>query len=179
MSMNRRTMSALRRCLLPVACALLLVGCGFHLQGSHHLPAGIDSMYVAYHSNYRATIPPVVKALRQRLRTGHQLGDASAKARLVVKRIKNSRHIVSISPIDGRAAEYELRSEVTFDYIVDGKALVNNQHFTVTRYYSYNDAARLAEDAERRDLTARMQQQLADRILFRIQQVNTQGQKTS
>lgn len=163
--------------LVAFAFVVLLAGCGFHLQGGNHLPDGIDAMYVAYHSNYRATIPPLVKSLRQRLRTGHQLGGADAKARLVIKRVKNSRRIISISPINGRVAEYELRSEVVFDYIVDGKTRLGNQHFAVTRFYSYNDAARLAEDAERRDLSERMQQQLANRILFKIQQVNNQHQE--
>lgn len=152
---------------------LLLAGCGFHLQGQYQLPAGVDALYVAYSNAYRVTQPPLVRALRQRLRVTGLLGGPEADARVVIKHIENGRRIVSISPIDGDVAEYQLRSAVVFDYIVKGHTLLNDVQFVVKRFYSYNDTALLAAQAEKNALLKQMQQQLADRILFRINQVGT------
>src|SRR5690625_179360 len=152
----------LRPCLCAVVMALLLAGCGFHLQGDYQLPKGVDALYVAYDNAYRPGEPALVDVLQRRLRTRGILGGPDADGRLVIRRIRDRRHIVSISPIDGDVAEYELRSTVVFDYIVDGKAYLSDERFTVTRFYSYNDTARLAANAERRDLVTRMHEQLAN-----------------
>lgn len=151
--------------------ALLLGGCGFHLQGAYNLPEGADTVYVAYSNAYRVGEPAVVDALQRRLRTSGKLGDAGADARLVIERVNNERDIMSISPIDGSVAEYKLHSEVVFDYIVSGETRLNDESFAVTRFYSNNDTTSLAAEAERRKLLAHMQEQLARRIIFRIKQV--------
>lgn len=156
---------------LSLLLVLLLAGCGFHLQGDYRLPQGVDALYVAYDNAYRPGEPPLVDALQQRLRTRGVLGGPDADGRLVINNIRNGGRIVSISPIDGDVAEYELRSTVVFDYIVDGKAVLSDERFTVARFYSYNDTAPLAAEAERRDLLMRMHEQLASRILFRINHV--------
>lgn len=152
---------------------LLLAGCGFHLQGHYQLPAGVEALYVAHSNAYRVGQPPLVRALRQRLRVAGLLGGPGADARVVIERIDNGRRIVSVSPIDGDVAEYQLRSAVVFDYIVKGRTRLDDAQFAVTRFYSYNDTAHLAAQAEKRALLKRMQQQLADRILLRINQVAT------
>lgn len=166
---------------LACACVLglMLAGCGFHLQGAYRLPESMDGVYVAYGNAYRAGDPPLVDALRQRLRATGKLGGPDAGARLVIGRVDHDREIVSISPIDGSVAEYKLRSEVVFDYVVDGRTLLTNVHLAVTRYYSYSGAARLAAEAERRSLLKRMQEQLANRIVFRIKRVTSQRDSRS
>lgn len=176
-SVDNAGMRMARSCVLVVV--LALAGCGFHLQGGYQLPAGVDALYVAHSNPYRVGQPPLVDALRQRLRVKGMLGDSSADARLVITNIDNGRRIVSISPIDGDVAEYQLRSEVVFDYIVDGQTLLSGAHFAVTRSYSYNDTARLAGEAEQRALLEQMQQQLADRILFRISRVQADEDERS
>lgn len=168
-----RWRSGLCAALLALLLVLLLAGCGFHLQGDYQLPEGVDALYVAYDNAYQPGEPPLVEALQRRLRTRGVLGGADANARLAITAIDNGRRIVSISPIDGGVAEYELRSSAVFDYIVDGKAILSGERFTVTRFYSYNDTARLAAEAEQHDLLTRMHEQLADRILFRINQVTS------
>lgn len=154
------------------ALALLLGGCGFHLQGAYHPPAGVDALYVAYSNPYRVGKPPVVEALRRRLRVSGRLGGAGSAARLVVVRVANDREIVSISPIDGNVAEYRLRTEVVFDYIVDGRVLLDDEQFAVTRFYSYNDTLHLAAQAQRHEMLRHMQEQLANRIMLRIRHVS-------
>lgn len=157
--------------LVVFVATLLLGGCGFHLQGAYRLPEGVEALNVVYSNAYRVGDPPLIDALKQRLRAGGKLGGAGADARLVIERIDNDRDVMSISPIDGSVAEYELHSEVVFDYIVAGRTLLDDERFSVTRFYSNSDTTSLAAGAERRELLARMQARLADRMLFRIKQV--------
>ncbi len=158
-----------------VALGAMLAGCGFHLQGSQPLPDGIGSLYVAYSNDYQVGQPPLVDTLEQRLRERGLLGGPGADAKVLIERIDNRQRIVSVSPIDGRVAEYELTTEVVFDYIVNGRARLDNENLFVTRFYSFDDTARLAAEAEQDDLLTSMHRQLADRILFRIQSVKEDG----
>lgn len=178
MNICRMNTSLSWRFFLACLLALLLAGCGFHLQGSLQMPEGVEGVHVAYNTgNYSANIPPLVKTLRKRLRAAGQLADANAGARLAIKRVRNSGHISAISPVDSSKAEYALRSEVVFGYYVNGQSLLENERLAVTRHYSYNTSARLAKDAERVDLQEDMQAELADRILFRIKQVSLASKK--
>lgn len=153
----------------------LVAGCGFHLQGSYHPPEGVDGVYVVYHNAYQPGEPPLVDSLQQRLRMLGILGGPGADVRLVIRSVSTRRSGVSISPIDSDTVEYRLQSSVVFDYIVNNRQVLTDEQFSVTRYYSYNDTARLAAEAERRDLRKSMQDQLADRIMFRISNVDYQG----
>lgn len=168
---SRRPGSRVMRLCAALA-ALVLAGCGFHLQGSYKPPAGVDALYVAYDNAYRAGEPPLVDTLQQRLRVLGLLGGPGADARLVIESVSTSRSVVSISPVDGDAVEYKLRSTVVFDYFVNGRPRLTGARFALTRFYSYNETVRLAAASERRELIEGMQQRLADRILFRIKQVS-------
>lgn len=158
--------------------ALLLVtlaGCGFHLQGSYSLPEGVDGVYVSYHNAYQAGEPPLVDRLQQRLRMLGVLGGPDADARLVIRSVSHPSSRVSVSPIDADPVEYRLQSTVVYDYIVNQRPVLTGERFKVTRYYTNDEDVRLAADAERRDLMASMERELADRILFRITNVSARG----
>ncbi|MES1926202.1 LPS assembly lipoprotein LptE [Salinisphaera sp. T31B1] len=160
------------RLALAGACMLVLSGCGFHLQGATPLPDGVDSMYVNYNDDYRVGDPPLVETLQQRLREQGLLGQVDAPAQLDIRRIDNQQRIVSVSPLDGRVAEYELTTRVVFDYTVNGATQLSNETLSVTRNYSFDDTERLAAEAEQRDLLTRMHEELANLIFTRIGTVN-------
>jgi len=162
---------------LAVAAMLLLVltlsGCGFHLQGSYQPPAGVDGVFVAYGgSAYRPGNPPLVDMLQQRLRMLGVLRGPAADAKLVIHGVSSPRSVMSRSAADNDVVEFRLRSTVSFDYIVNGHALLRGERLTVTRYFSYDEETRLSSEKERKQLADNMQRQLVDRILFRIKQVN-------
>lgn len=157
---------------LVILAMLALAGCGFHLQGASPLPAGIDSMYVDYNDDYRVGAPPLVETLQQRLREQGLLGEVDAPARLDIQRIDNRQRIVSVSPIDGRVAEYELTTRAVFDYSVNGATQLSNETLSVTRNYSFDDTERLAAEAEQRELLTSMHEELANLIFIRIARAN-------
>lgn len=166
-SMRRATVR-----LVVLAALLALAGCGFHLQGATPLPDGVSSMYVSYHDNYRVGDPPLVSALKQRLRRQHLLGDVDAPAQLDIVSVDNSQRVVSVSPVDGDAAEYELTTQVTFNYSVNGAEQLSGQTLSTTRDYSVSDTQRLSSEGERDQLLEEMQQDLANLIFERIAQSN-------
>lgn len=151
---------------------VMLAGCGFHLQGASPLPNGIDTMYVSYSDDYRVGDPPLVETLRQRLRERHALGDTSAPARLAIEAIGNSQRIVSVSPVDGRVAEYEVTTQVVFDYDVNGASQLDNETLKISRNYSFDDTERLAAEQEQSELLTDMHKELANLILLRVATAN-------
>ena len=155
-----------------IALTAMLAGCGFHLMGASPLPDGIDRMYVSYSDNYRVGDPPLVETLRQRLRERHVLGDSSAPARLAIDEIDNRQRIVSVSPVDGQVAEYELTTEVAFDYEVNGATQLDNETLSVTRSYSFDNTERLGAEQEQSELLTSMHEELANLILLRVASAN-------
>lgn len=157
--------AALGAALLVLA---MLAGCGFHLQGTSPLPQGIKAMHVSFHSNYRVGEPPLVSALKQRLRRQHLLGDRDAPAELHIVSVKNRRRTMSISPVNGDTAEYALTTRVVFNYSVNGKRKLSGKSLSLTRDYTISDTQLLSSEGERRRLRTAMQQDLADLILTQI-----------
>lgn len=149
-----------------------LAGCGFHLQGASPLPDGISSMHVSYNDNYRVSTPPLVTALKARLRRQHLLGDTDAPAQLDVVSVDNSRRLVSVSPIDGDAAEYAVTTQVVFNYSVNGAEQLSEETLSTTRNYSVSDTQRLSSEGERRQLLIEMQGNLANMMFERIARSN-------
>lgn len=160
------------RLLAALAVLVSLSGCGFHLQGASPLPSGVERMQVRYSDDYRVGDPPLVETLAQRLRERGVLGESDAAARLDIAEIDNHQRIVSVSPRDGRVAEYELTTRVRFDYSVNGATQLSGETLSVTRNYSFDDTERLAAEAEQRDLLTSMHRELADLILLRIADAN-------
>lgn len=164
---GRRPLGAAR-----AACALLallvLAGCGFHMQGASPLPAGVKSVQVSYHDNYRVGDPPLVTALKQRLRRQHLLGGDNAPAKLDIVSIVNPQSLIAVNPLDGYAAEYALTSRVTFNYSVNGVKRLSGQQLSLTHNYSVSDVQVLSDEAERQRMITGLQQELADMILERI-----------
>ena len=106
---------------------------------------------------------------------GHEqglLGAVDAPAQLDIQRLDNRQRIVSVSPIDGRVAEYELTTRVVFDYTVNGATQLSNETLSVTRNYSFDDTERLAAEAEQRDLLTSMHEELANLVFIRIARAN-------
>jgi len=150
----------------------LLTGCGFHLQGTSPLPKGIDAMHIVYSDPYRVETPPLVTALQDRLRRQGLLGEMDAPAELDILSLSNGQRLMSVSPVDGGAAEYELTTQVRFSYRVNGADQLSDESLSVTRAYSVDQSQRLSADQEQRALLERMQQELANLILLRVAQAN-------
>lgn len=136
-------------------------------------------MHVSYSNDYRVGDPPVVTALKQRLRRQHLLGDVDAPAQLDIVNVENSQRIVSVSPVDGNAAEYALTTQVVFNYSVNGAEQLSGETLSTTRDYSVSGTQPLSSEGERDQLLTEMQKNLANMIFERIAQTNDKLDSTS
>lgn len=158
----------MRRFALAAALAAVLsapMGCGFRLADTG-APA-LAGIVVVYEDPYRVVPPPLVEILESRL----GMPPAQPSGRLIVREVENSRRVLAVSPSDGRAAAYELVSTVRFDFRAGGETLLADRSLSVRRGYGFDDTQRLAEEAERDELTEAMHAELADLILLRLEAV--------
>jgi len=153
-------------CLSAAAAALLLAGCGFHLQGRAPLPVAVKTPYV------EAPDPQsdFVQYLRHELLSnGAQLrqekGDASAVVSILRDRV--SRRVLSVSSIN-RVNEYEVTYTIAFSVTAQGKELLPPQELTATRTYSFDETALLAKGHEEDILRQDMARNLADMVMRRL-----------
>lgn len=164
----------LRRPLATALAALALAACGFHPVGSRPLPAALKSVHVELVDAYRVTTPPVEEALKARIARGGGEVKASADEADAVLRLSNLREAQEVLSIgtDGRAIEYRLVTQVTFEMrrVVDGKAeiLIAPESQTVSRDYSFSAQQILAKEAEEARLRRYIQEELAERVLLRV-----------
>lgn len=154
---------------------LALTACGFHPVGSRPLPKALRSVHVELVDPYRVTTPPVEEALKARIVRGggeviSKADDAATVLRL--SDLREAQEVLSIGT-DGRAIEYRLVTRVTFEMrrVVDGKAevLIAPEQQTVSRDYSFSAQQILAKEAEEARLRRYIQDELAERVLLRVE----------
>ena len=163
------------RPIVTVVACLAVAACGFHPVGSRPLPKALKSVYVELVDPYRVTAPPVEEALKARIVRGggevkSKADDATTTLRLTD--LREAQEVLSIGT-DGRAIEYRLVTRVTFEMrrVVDGKAqvLIAPESQTVSRDYSFSAQQILAKEAEEARLRRYIQDELAERVLLRVE----------
>ena len=167
-------MNRLRPLAAAVAC-LALSGCGFHPVGSRPMPKALKSVHVELVDPYRVTAPPVEEALKARIVRGGGEVKSTAEEATAVLRLSDLREAQEVLSIgnDGRAIEYRLLTRVTFEMrrVVDGKSelLIAPETQTVSRDYSFSAQQILAKEAEEARLRRYIQDELAERVLLRVE----------
>lgn len=169
------SMNLLRNAILGAASAALLAGCGLHPVGSRALSPSLQSVHVELIDPYRVATPPVEEALKTRIVRAGGVVKSTAEEATTVLRLSDlleSQEVLSIGT-DGRAIEYRLLTRVTFEMrrVVDGKAevLVAPESQTVSRDYSFSAQQILAKEAEEARLRRYIQDELAERVLLRVE----------
>lgn len=169
------SMNVLRKTILGLAAAVPLAGCGFHPVGSRPMPPSLQSVFVELVDPYRVTTPPVEEALKARIARGGGVVKSKADEAETVLRLSDLREAQEVLSIDndGRAIEYRLLTRVTFEMrkVVDGKAevLIAPESQTVSRDYSFSAQQILAKEAEEARLRRYIQDELAERVLLRVE----------
>jgi LPS-assembly lipoprotein len=154
------------------ACAALglllaLSGCGFHLQGAGSLPPAMAKTFVDTtrpHSEFMLTITDV---LRQRGSEVLSAPDEGA-AVLDIARDDTGQRVLSVSARN-IPREYEVYYAVTFSLKLRGQALINSETLVVTRNYTYDETEVLAKAAEEQILRRALAEDLARRVVRRIE----------
>ncbi|WP_293396346.1 LPS assembly lipoprotein LptE [Nevskia sp.] len=168
-------MNRIHRLLIGFAATGLLAACGFHPVGSRPMPPSLQSVFVELVDPYRVTTPPVEEALKARIARGGGVVKSKADEAETVLRLSDLREAQEVLSIDndGRAIEYRLLTRVTFEMrkVVDGKAeiLIAPEMQTVSRDYSFSAQQILAKEAEEARLRRYIQDELAERVLLRVE----------
>jgi LPS-assembly lipoprotein len=152
---------------LVLALLLGLAGCGFHLQGAGTLPPSMMRTYVETdepHSEFSVSLTDV---LRQR---GAEVlaAPADGAAVLGISIDDTGQRVLSVSSRN-IPREYEVYYAVTFSLRVGTENLIAGESLVVTRAYTYDETQVLAKAAEEQVLRDALAEDLARRVLQRIQ----------
>jgi LPS-assembly lipoprotein len=151
---------------LGLGAAVLLSGCGFHLQGHTPLPASLKTPYVETPDRQSAFAQSMRHAL---LSNGAQLADTREHSSAVVHIIKENykKRVLSVSATN-QPNEYEITYTITFAVTAADKELLPQEDIAVTRTYSFDERLLLAKGHEEDLLHADMARDLADRVMRRL-----------
>jgi LPS-assembly lipoprotein len=146
--------------------AVLLGGCGFHLQGHTPLPAVVRQPFVEAPDRQSDFVQHLRHAL---LSNGAELTPEKDKASAVVSILRDSvaRRVLSVSATN-QPNQYEVTYTVGFSVSAAGKELLPPQELTATRTYSFSESLLLAKNHEEDILRQDMAHDLADMVMRRL-----------
>jgi len=155
------------RASLAPALALVLAGCGFHLQGAGTLPPAMAQTYVDTdrpHSEFLVSLTDVL-----RLRGAEVLAaPADGAAVLDISSDETGQRVLSVSARN-IPREYEVYYTITFSLNVGTESLIRRESLVATRAYTYDETQVLAKEAEEQILREALADDLARRVVQRIQ----------
>jgi LPS-assembly lipoprotein len=160
-------MSTLRATLALLAAALLLVGCGFHLQGSGSLPEGMRRFSVITADE----VTPFAVELRRAIeRSGGELTGTLAEADTVVRiqRDRSGRRVLSVSARN-TPQEYEIFYSIEYSVDRGGKQVLEPQPLEMIRNLSFDETQLLAKDREEIIIRESMAKDLAILVTRRLE----------
>ena len=155
------------RASLVTALALLMAGCGFHLQGAGTLPPAMARTYVDTarpHSDFLETLTDVLRQRGAEVLAAPEEGAAV----LDIAVDETGQRVLSVSARN-IPREYEVFYAVTFSLRVGAESLIDNESMAVTRAYTYDETQVLAKAAEEEILREALAADLARRVMQRIQ----------
>ncbi len=160
----------------PLSVALLLgvlavtpAGCGFQLQGTGVLPDVVATTFVDAPRQYTEFHTRLTDALAAR---GVELTESRDGADAVLRIIEDTsgQRVLSVSARN-TPQEYEVFYAVGFSLEAGGTALIDNEFLVATRSYSYDPTQVLGMSAEEQALREALADDLARRVLRRIEGV--------
>ena len=122
--------------LTPLAVALLLAGCGFHLQGAFVTPPEMERTYIRAADDRSLFYREFSEALRS---AGVQLVDdaRNATATFAILHDRTDQRVLSVSARNV-PTEYEVYYAIVYTIDSGAKNLLEPQTLTLTRDYTYD-----------------------------------------
>ncbi|MFN7271902.1 MAG: LPS assembly lipoprotein LptE [Gammaproteobacteria bacterium] len=171
----------MRRTVVPallVACAVLVGGCGFRLQGSTPLPAVVATVQLDAADDRT----PFAQALRRRLgASGATLaprgatvsgasGAAGAASGVAVLRIERDEVLERVTSVSARniPREYELTQVVRFSLDAGGTRRISSAEVSASRSLTFDERRALAKEREREQLRETLADEVAGVVLQRV-----------
>ena len=163
---------------LLVACAVLVGGCGFRLQGSTPLPAVVATVQLDAADDRT----PFAQALRRRLgASGATLaprgatvsgasGAAGAAPGVAVLRIERDEVLERVTSVSARniPREYELTQVVRFSLDAGGTRRISSAEVSASRSLTFDERRALAKEREREQLRETLADEVAGVVLQRV-----------
>jgi LPS-assembly lipoprotein len=145
--------------------SILAVSCGFHLRGSTpRAETELSRLYLA-----ETGTSPVTDELRYMLEiNGTTIVEERSQAeyRLSLENYNIEQTVLSVSPITGKAEEYQLQISVRVTLSGrDNKEIISNRLIRITRDYAFDDTAVLGSVTERDVLLNEMAKLAAAQIV--------------
>jgi LPS-assembly lipoprotein len=160
--MARRAVTLLQ----AAAVALLLAGCGFHLQGRQPLPPVLAAAHIEAvdaQSDFYLGLRSALRASGSDLQD--QLSPGGAEIRIIDD--GTSERVLTVSAQNVQTA-YQLNYTVKISVTAGGRELIPPEEHTVSREYSFSEAALLAKEREKESLGAALADDLVTIVMRRL-----------
>ena len=149
-----------------IAATLLIVGCGFHLQGRTPLPTPLAVTFVQADDKQSEFVQGLRRAL---ITSGAKLASRSDTASGIVRILTDqvTQRVLSVSA-SNTPREYELTYTVRFSVSAADKELLPTQEVSVMRDYSFDERKLLAKENEEAILRDAMARDLVGIVMRRL-----------
>lgn len=146
--------------------AVLLSGCGFHLQGREPLPAVVKAPYVQTGDRQSEFVLSLQRAM---ISSGARPVSQKDQASVVVNILKDDvvRRTLSVSA-QNQPDEYELTYTVRFSVTAGDKELLPPTDISNVRSFAFSEQLLLAKNHEETILRQDMAHDLADMVMRRL-----------
>ncbi len=165
--LSSMALRAALRAVWPIAAAaLLLAGCGFHLEGRTPLPAQLRVAYLDAHDGQTDFVQGLRRAL---IISGAHVTDRSTAATAVVHVLEDSvtPRVVAVSSTN-LPREYEITYSVRISVTANGKQLLAPQEVSVSRDSAFDEHVVLAKEKENAILRAALARDLVEIVMRRF-----------
>lgn len=154
---------------LAVVAAVLVGGCGFHLEGRTPLPAAMRRPYLEVIDRQSDFVQSLLRAL---LIAGAHPTDNEQQATAVIHILKDQvvRQVLSTSA-SNQITEYTVTYNVRFSVTIGDREVLAPQDISNTEPYSFTESMQLAKQQEEIILREGMAHDLADVVMRRLARV--------
>jgi LPS-assembly lipoprotein len=167
-----RCLTAMGKLLCVGIVVLGLAGCGWQLQGSARLPAGMAAIHIDTQDPYSDFYRELRAAL---LAAGAQVKPQEADASAVVHvRVDDTNQRVSSISARNRPEQYDVYYRVEYSVDYAGAEVIPGQQLELTATYSYDSNAVLAKQREQLTMQRALARELAGQVLRRLSSVSAQ-----
>jgi LPS-assembly lipoprotein len=151
---------------VAVLLAVLVTGCGFHLQGRQPMPETFAYTYIDTRDEQTDFVQDLRKAL---IASGSKVirTQGSSGATVSVHEDELTERILSVSARN-IPTEYELTYRVKFSVTANGKSLIDNEEISATRDLSFEESQLLAKEREQEILREALARDLVALVMRRL-----------
>ena len=148
---------------------LILPACGLHLAGDGEFSSKLDKTYVQSPRSSRE----LARYLKNNLRSNHISVVEQDQATAIINLLfEQTERVVLTLDSDGKAREYELILNVTFDVKnPDNSVLLNQQNIVLNRDFVFDKSNLLGANEEEKQLFSEMRYDAARIIVYRLQDI--------